>query len=154
MRGRARSTRTRRCPCLRSATPPDMPVDANPRRRAGSYRWLLKYAGPYRAGWTTIVSATLFSTVLSLVQPWPLKVLVDHILGDLPLTGILRSVMAALPGTSVATGRLAWVVVAGIVIFAVNSAVDATLSLQWTRVGRRMVYRLSQDLFARIQRRS
>ena len=35
-----------------------------------------------------------------------------------------------------------------------NSAVDFLLSMEWTRVGRRMVYDLAGDLFARAQRRS
>ena len=45
-------------------------------------------------------------------------------------------------------------VVAGLAIFAVNSALETAISLGWTRVGRRMVYALSHDLFARAQRRS
>jgi ATP-binding cassette subfamily B protein/subfamily B ATP-binding cassette protein MsbA len=131
-----------------------MPVDETRHRRAGSYRWLLKYAAPYISGWVTIVTATLVSTVLSLVQPWPLKILVDHILGAEPLSGALGRLIVALPGTATPSGKLAWVVGAGLLIFAVNSAVDSILSLQWTRVGRRMVYDLARDLFARIQRRS
>ncbi len=35
-----------------------------------------------------------------------------------------------------------------------NSAVEVVISLQWTRVGRRMVYDSQRDLFARLQRRS
>lgn len=131
-----------------------MRADADRRRRAGSYRRLAAYATPYRPAWATIVLATLASTVLSLVQPWPIKVLVDHVLGDVPLTGFLQRVVAAVPWSGTRTGLLAWVVGAGIAVFIVNSAVDVILSWQWTRVGRRMVYDLAQDLFARIQRRS
>jgi ATP-binding cassette subfamily B protein/subfamily B ATP-binding cassette protein MsbA len=122
--------------------------------RGRGYRRLFSYAAPYKRDWAAIVAATLLSTALSLLQPWPLKVLVDHVLGDTPLRGTLAAVVERLPWAATPGGLLAWVVLAGILVFAVNSAVDVVLSLQWTRVGRRMVYQLARDLFARVQRRS
>ncbi|HEX8031921.1 MAG TPA: ABC transporter ATP-binding protein, partial [Vicinamibacterales bacterium] len=123
-------------------------------RRAGGYRRLAAYAVPYRSSWSLIVGATLFSTVLSLAQPWPIKLLVDHVLGDVPVTGILGGVITFLPWADSRSGLLAWVVVAGILFFVINAAAETLLSWQWTRVGRRMVYDLSRDMFAKIQRRS
>ncbi|MGD9902577.1 MAG: ABC transporter ATP-binding protein [Vicinamibacterales bacterium] len=131
-----------------------MPTDtARPGRLAG-YRRLLGYARPHRDGWITIVGATLASSALSLAQPWPLKVLVDHVLGSQPLTGWGEAIAAALPGAGTAAGLLAWVVAAGLAIFLVNAALDWVIALQWTTVGRRMVYDLARDLFARAQRRA
>ena len=52
------------------------------------------------------------------------------------------------------SGLLVWVVAAGLLVYVLNAAVDIVLSLQWTIVGRRMVYGLARDLFARAQRRS
>jgi len=131
-----------------------MQTDAGGVRRAGSYRRLLQYAAPYGRGWTTIVATTLSSTALSLVQPWPIQVLIDHVLGGLPITGRLQRVVTALPWADTPAGLLAWVVGAGLLIFVINSAVEVVLSWQWTIVGRRMVYDLAHDLFARVQRRS
>ena len=101
-----------------------------------------------------IVLATLATTALSLAQPWPLQILVDHVLGQRPLDGWSGGLVSMLPGTATPSGLLVWVVVSGLVIFAANSALETAISLGWTRVGRRMVYALSQDLFARAQRRS
>jgi ATP-binding cassette subfamily B protein/subfamily B ATP-binding cassette protein MsbA len=123
-------------------------------RRGHGYRRLFSYATPYKRDWATIVAATLLSTALSLLQPWPLKVLVDHVLGDTPLRGTPAAVVERLPWAAAPGGLLAWVVLAGIFVFAVNSAVNVVLALQWTKVGRRMVYQLACDLFARVQRRS
>ena len=131
-----------------------MPTEARPARRTRGYRWLLNYALPYRRGWLAIAAAMLASTAISLLQPWPLKVLVDHVLGGAPPEGALKTLVGWLPGASTSQGLLAWVVAGGIAIFAVNSAVDFLLSMEWTRVGRRMVYDLAGDLFARAQRRS
>ena len=46
-----------------------------------TYRQLLRYALPYWRGWILIVFVTLLSTAFGLLQPWPMKVLVDNVLG-------------------------------------------------------------------------
>ena len=131
-----------------------MPADAHRTHRVKGYAQLLRYATPYARDWTLIVVVTLMSTALSLLQPWPLKVIVDHVLGEVPVRGALGDILSSVPGTLSPSGLLAAAVVAGLVIFLLNTAAEFVLSLQWTRVGRRMVYRLAGDLFARIQRRS
>ena len=115
---------------------------------------LLRYAAPYWRGWTVIALVTALSTALSLLQPWPMKILVDHVLGHAPATGGVAAILGALPGASTRPGLLAWVACAGVFIFAVNSLFDVVLTFTWTRVGRRMVYDVASDLFARLQRRS
>src|SRR5690606_23866149 len=57
-------------------------------------------------------------------------------------------------GTDTRQGLLGWVVAAGLIVFVLNSIVDVALTMTWTRIGRRMVYDLASDVFARIQRRS
>src|SRR5688572_5637110 len=141
-------------PSRRSGAPQNMPIESVRPRRTGTYRRLLRYAIPYRSSWAIIVAATLCSSALSLAQPWPLQVLVDHVFGDAPMNAAVAAIVAVLPHADAPSGLLAWVVVAGLVIFAVNSAVDVVVASQWTSVGRRMVYDLSRELFTRIQRRS
>jgi ATP-binding cassette subfamily B protein/subfamily B ATP-binding cassette protein MsbA len=119
-----------------------------------TYRRLLRYALPYWRGWILIVVVTLLSTAFGLLQPWPMKVLVDNVLGNQPVDGMLASITARLPGAGTPQGLLAWVVLATLVVFAVNSMIDVVLTFAWIRVGQRMVYDLAGDLFARIQRRS
>ena len=131
-----------------------MRTDAPPVNRTRGYGWLLTYAWPYSRGWLGIAATMLLSTTVSLLQPWPLKVLVDQVLGGAPATGTLQAVIGWLPGAWSSDGLLAWVVAGGLAIFVVNSAADFLLSMEWTRVGRRMVYDLAGDLFARAQRRS
>jgi ATP-binding cassette subfamily B protein/subfamily B ATP-binding cassette protein MsbA len=119
-----------------------------------AYRRLFSYAAPYWRGWAAIVIATAFSTALSLLQPWPVKVIVDHVLGGVPMPPGLAEVIGRLPGAGAPHGLLAWAVAAGLAIFAASSALDALLTVTWTRAGRRTVYDLAADLFARILRRS
>jgi ATP-binding cassette subfamily B protein/subfamily B ATP-binding cassette protein MsbA len=115
-----------------------------------AYRPLLGYVTRHRRGWAGILLLTLVATALTLLEPWPLKVLVDNVLGHRPLGGPL----GALPGAAGGDGLLLWVVVAGLLIFAAASAADVLLTLLWVRVGQGMVWELAADLFARLQRRS
>jgi ABC-type multidrug transport system fused ATPase/permease subunit len=121
--------------------------------RLDRYRRLLRYAAPYRTGWAVIVLVTLLSSLVALLQPWPMKILVDHVLDD-QISETLAPWVGLLPGAATATGLLAWVVLAGLGIAAANTATEAILTWYWIRVGQRMVYDLAHDLFAHIQRRS
>jgi ATP-binding cassette subfamily B protein len=126
------------------------------RKRTGveQYRRLLRYAAPYRRGWLLIVIVTLVSSAFGLLAPWPMKVLVDNVLGSQPMPPALASIRDFLPGADTTAGLLGWVVAAGLFIFAVNSVMEVVLTFAWIRVGQRMVYDLAHDLFARLQRLS
>jgi ABC-type multidrug transport system fused ATPase/permease subunit/GT2 family glycosyltransferase len=121
---------------------------------ADSYRRLLRYALPYWKGWTLIVVVTLATTLTAMLQPWPMKVIVDNVLGGLPASEIFAQLLHALPGGVSPQGLLVWAVLAGLALFIINSVLDIVLTLVWIRVGQRMVYDLAADLFARVQRRS
>jgi ATP-binding cassette subfamily B protein len=114
------------------------------------YRLLLPYARSQRRALILIFALTLATSLLVAVQPWPMKLLVDNLLGGKPLPNILRSF--GISGTGVPL--LVIIVVAGLVVFAMNATLDAVLAWTWTRAGRRMVYDLAEDLLARLQRRS
>ncbi len=114
------------------------------------YRLLLGYARSQQLTLLLIFVLTLGSSALVALQPWPMKLLVDHVLGTKPMPEFLKSV-------GIPEGRsqlLVVIVVAGLALFAVNTTLHAVLAWKWTRAGRRMVYDLSEDLFARLQRRS
>jgi ABC-type multidrug transport system fused ATPase/permease subunit/GT2 family glycosyltransferase len=125
-----------------------------PHSGAGGYRRLLQYALPYWKGWLIIVVITLAVTLTAMLQPWPLKVIVDNVLGGQPASETFAQLLQALPGAATPQGLLVWVVLASLALFVVNSALDVALTLVWIRVGQRMVYDLATDLFARVQRRS
>jgi ATP-binding cassette subfamily B protein/subfamily B ATP-binding cassette protein MsbA len=119
-----------------------------------NYRRLLRYATADWKGWALIVGLTLLGSAFGLLQPWPMKLLVDHVLNGHPASPALARAMDLLPGGGTTQGLLAWLVLAGVGVFVLYSAVDVVLTQAWIRVGQRMVYRLAGDLFAHIQRRS
>jgi ATP-binding cassette, subfamily B, bacterial len=126
-------------------------------RRARSWqacRLLLRYAAAGWKGWAFLIAATLVSTGLGLLRPWPMKILVDHVLRRQPMAAPLTQGVRFLPGGGNERGLLVWIVLAGLVIFLAGSLTDVLLTRTWIRVGQRMVYNLAGDLFAHLQRRS
>ena len=118
------------------------------------YRSILRFAKPHWRYFLLIFLLTLVVSVVAPLQPWPMKLVVDHVLGDIPLPDWL---IQRLTGFGLTTASATLIVVAGattLLLYALNSVLDAILAWSWTFAGRRMVYDLAEELFARLQRRS
>jgi len=67
------------------------------------------------------VGATMtVESLMSIVKPWPLAILVDNVLGGKPLSGWRESLFGALPGATSQSALLNWVVLATVVVFALD----------------------------------
>src|SRR2546427_4585366 len=97
-----------------------------------------------------MLGAMVAGVAVDLLRPWPMKLLIDHVLGGQPLP----PGFAALPGGQSANGLLAWASVATIVIFLGGSTLATVSLVTSVRLGQRMVYALGADLFAHVQRLS
>jgi len=119
------------------------------------YRRLLRYARPYRRAFALILVLTVLSSGVLALQPWPMKWIVDHLLlGDSPLPAWLNALfrqISANPSTSLI---LAVLVLTGLALIGLNLALESALAWIWTKAGRRMVYDVAEDVFARAQQRS
>jgi ATP-binding cassette subfamily B protein/subfamily B ATP-binding cassette protein MsbA len=118
------------------------------------YRVLFGYVSRRRGQFFFITAFTLLASGLTALQPWPVKLVVDQVIKNQPLTGWLKSVFdfcGLQPGR---LGFLAIGTLGGLALFALSSALEVGLTWRWTLAGRRMVYDLAEDLFARLQRRS
>ncbi len=111
---------------------------------------LLRYARPYRGGLTAMLGAMLLDVLLNLARPWPLKVLIDNVIGSHRTPAWL----AALPGASGKHGLLAWVVAAEVAIFLFGTVTGMVSTLLSLKLGQRMTWALAQDLFRHLQRLS
>jgi ATP-binding cassette subfamily B protein/subfamily B ATP-binding cassette protein MsbA len=118
------------------------------------FRRLLAYAAPHRRAFVVIGLLTLLSSALAALQPWPMKLLVDHVLDSAPAPAALQSVVRALHLSPTPLGLLVIIVLAGLVLFALNCVIELLVTRGWTARGRRMVFDVAEDLFARLQRRS
>ena len=118
------------------------------------YRRVLRYALPYRRAFAVILVLTVLSSAVLALQPWPMKFIVDHLLGGSPLPSWLDALfhqVSARPSTGLI---LAVLVVTGLALIGLNLALETVLAWVWTKAGRRLVYDVAEDVFARAQQRS
>lgn len=112
---------------------------------------LLRYAKPH---WRAIVllSATMLIDVgLDLLKPWPLKLVIDNVLGHRPTPHVVAHL---LPGSTAAHGLLAWAAGGTVAIFLLATASTTFYNYFSLQIGQRMVFDLASDLFAHLQRLS
>ena len=118
------------------------------------YRTLLRYVDRQRRSFLLIAGLTVAAPVLAVCQPWPMKLAVDHVLGRLPLPAPLAALLHAVGARPTPLLLLLIAALGGVLLVVLNSLVETALITRWTAAGRRMVYDLSEDLLARLQRRS
>jgi ATP-binding cassette subfamily B protein/subfamily B ATP-binding cassette protein MsbA len=114
-------------------------------------RFLLGYAAPHWRAITLLCATMLADIGLDLARPWPLKLVIDNVLGHHRTPHLLSS---TLPGASTPHGLLLWAAIGTVAIFLGGAVSKMLYTYQSLRVGQRMVFELSSDLFAHLQRLS
>jgi ATP-binding cassette subfamily B protein len=115
--------------------------------------WALGYALRRKAGLAAVLAVMLLKVGLDALRPWPMKLLVDHVLNGRPMAPGQAAALGWLPGAT--TGALlAWCVAATVVLFLLAWALGLTASFASLHFGQRMVYDLGADLLAHLQRLS
>jgi ATP-binding cassette subfamily B protein/subfamily B ATP-binding cassette protein MsbA len=101
-----------------------------------------------------ILCLTGLTLVVTVLKPWPLKILVDYALGETAIPAWLLSHAGARALSPRPEVVVIVAAVASLLVFAVNSALEVGLTLAWSAAGQRMVYDLEAALFQRLQRLS
>ena len=118
-------------------------------------RWWVELAG-YGAreafGLVAILLLTLMSIGLAALAPWPLKIIVDHLLIDEPLPGHIAW-LEAVVGLPVSSALLL-LVGATVAIFIATEAARIIKGYVERGVGDRIMYGLAADIFDHAQRLS
>jgi ATP-binding cassette subfamily B protein/subfamily B ATP-binding cassette protein MsbA len=115
---------------------------------------LLRYLAPHRGDVAVVLAMTGLGVGLEVLRPWPIKLLVDHVLGQQPTAGDGAPPLRWLPGATGPEGLLAWVAVGTILIFLAGTLGTMFQTRASVRLGQRMVYELGADLFLHLQRLS
>src|SRR6185436_6645200 len=110
--------------------------------------WTLSLLRPYRARVAAIVALSLLEIGLAALAPWPLKAVVDNVLGGHPLPPDVAAPAQALSGGS-ATGLLA--VVAGLLLQLLSEVVLMAHTQIQVSTAQRIVYDLRGSLLAHLQ---
>lgn len=110
-------------------------------------RTVWRYLRPHRGVFVFAVAQVLLISACELLKPWPLKIVVDHVLGDAPL------VVWPLAGRSPSVlllGACVGLVVLYIALAGLQLAANATT----IGIGQRMVADFRRDLYEHLQRLS
>jgi ATP-binding cassette subfamily B protein/subfamily B ATP-binding cassette protein MsbA len=119
---------------------------------AGVCLWALRHALRRKAALAAVSAGMLAKIALDVLKPWPLKVLVDHVLHGRPMTPALTQAVGLLPGADSRDGLLAWCVAGTVALFLLTWALGLAVSLAGLGFGQRMVYDLGADLFGHLLR--
>jgi ATP-binding cassette subfamily B protein/subfamily B ATP-binding cassette protein MsbA len=108
--------------------------------------WTLSFLRPYR-GRVILLAILLASEIgLGALQPWPLAIVIDYVLGDKPFPSWIAPYINSITGGHT-FALLVTVVIAGVVLQVVNQFVSAYGTQVQVDTGQRMVYDLRARLF-------
>ncbi|NEO59401.1 MAG: ABC transporter ATP-binding protein [Moorea sp. SIO4G2] len=118
------------------------------------YRRMLPYPLRQWRTFVVILALTAATSLVTTLQPWPMKILVDYALGDMAVPELVGSLLGnwnltVTPFVLVVTAALA-----SLGLYALNAVLEVGLIWFWSAAGQRMVYDLAQKLFHRLQRLS
>jgi ABC-type multidrug transport system fused ATPase/permease subunit len=113
---------------------------------------VLRYLRPHWRAALVSLAATVVVSLLALLEPWPLKVLFDSVLGSHPLPGPLAPFLAPLVDDKI--GLLLVMVGTGFGLTLVGNALKVLNSYFETSVSQGMVLDFRSDLFRHAERLS
>jgi ATP-binding cassette subfamily B protein len=118
--------------------------------------WILRYLRPYRGRVAALASLSVFEVSLRVLSPWPMKAVVDHVIGDTPMPAWLARVLA--PAASLVSfvpgpreRLLVSVVLAGLLVQIAHQCVMMLHSRISAATGHQMVRDLRERLFGHLQ---
>jgi ABC-type multidrug transport system fused ATPase/permease subunit len=112
--------------------------------------WTLSFLRPFRARVVVISILALTEIGLAALAPWPLKLVVDNVLGDRPLPGPLAALATSLGGPSQAA-ILVFIVVTGLLLQVAHEVGRMANTQLQVELGQRVVYRLRERLMSHLQ---
>jgi len=119
----------------------------------GLYRWLLGYALSYKKQLLLFTLLAVAEVIMGLALPWPMKLLVDNVLGAQPLPDWLGPLAAAF-STGNRVAMLIAVCGASLLIGIASELISLALTQLKVGLGQKMVLDLRSDLFSHLQKLS
>jgi ABC-type multidrug transport system fused ATPase/permease subunit len=118
--------------------------------------WIVRYLRPYRGNVAALAVLSVGEVTLRVLSPWPMKAVVDHVIGSAPMPAWLGATLSPLtailrfvPGSK--ERLLVSVVVAGLMIQVAHQLLMMVHTRLSVAAGHRMVRDLRERLFAHLQ---
>jgi ATP-binding cassette subfamily B protein/subfamily B ATP-binding cassette protein MsbA len=115
---------------------------------------LLRYVRPYWRELAIVLLMTTLAVAFDVLRPWPMKLLVDQVLGHEPVSPAVGAALRWLPGPESREGLLVWITLGAVLVFVAASVIAMVQTSAAVRLGQRIVYELGADLFLHLQRLS
>jgi ATP-binding cassette, subfamily B, bacterial len=111
---------------------------------------LLRYAAPQWKGVSASVVLAIVGVGIEVLKPWPLKLIVDSVLGGHPLPPA-AGWLQGLPGGESIEVVLVWLAAGTLFLFLAGWAQELAQAYVYAVVGSRLVYNLGAELFGHLQ---
>jgi ATP-binding cassette subfamily B protein len=115
---------------------------------------LMRYALRRWGGLLALLGVMLLNVGLELLKPWPMKLLIDNVLGGKPLPTWAADTLQTFGMDASQNSLLAWSVAGTVVIFLLGWAASLASAYAGIGFGQRVAYDLAADLFAHLERLS
>lgn len=119
---------------------------------AYKYKKIIRY--PLRQ-WPALVAILVFTAMTSAVtvlQPWPLKLLIDYAVGETAVPIFIHTFFKHISLSLTPAVLVIAAAIASLGLFAINSFLEVGLNWTWATTGQRMTFNLAADLFYKLQR--
>jgi ABC-type multidrug transport system fused ATPase/permease subunit len=118
--------------------------------RADVYVRLLRYVWPYKYAMILVFTLSMVQTAMSLLDPWPMKIVIDNGFGGRPLpVWLVRAVPVLAPGNGRAIVVLA--VLGGLILWLLGYVISLVSGYFKNRVNSGLVLDFKCDLFSHLQ---
>jgi ATP-binding cassette subfamily B protein len=116
-------------------------------------RRILPYLNPYRWQWLAYLALSVVVSLLQLLVPWPLKIIVDNVLSDVPLS---HWATASIPSFIIENkiGFLVALVLATVVLKLLTSGANLWSAHISVKIRQTITLKLKGELFQRLQQQS
>ncbi len=120
---------------------------------------LTRYAARHSGALLGLVAVTLVGVALNVLQPWPVKWAIDHVLrhGAQQPQGVhvpVQDWLSWLPGMNSSLGVLSYLAAALVLLFVVTRLANMLKHVMSIRLGTRLRLSFGEQLFETLQRRS
>ena len=115
-------------------------------------RWVLDLIRPYSTTGIMILLAMMVETVMSLALPWPLKIIIDNVIGEKPLPESLAWMSAQ--GSPERIDIAGWAALAMIIFTAIGGLAGYAISYLNENIAQHIAYDLRKNIYHHLQRLS
>lgn len=111
---------------------------------------LTRHAAGQKSGLAFILGLMLLGIAVEALKPWPMKLLIDHVLPRRPLpAGALW--LSGLPGSGTSEGSIAWIAASTILLFLMSQTLRVVQEFLIAGTGSRLTFSLGAELFDHLQ---